>query len=157
MKLNEIAEEIHRDLGAPTSPSQGIIKFWLRENIGSLNCALATDYSIINHEISPELGENEKAIYKQMYIVYYYGWLIRINTGSAAFDAIVEVTSDGATVRKVANNAVVQNFIQLKKSAMDELDKLKNGYKSGGNILPKQIVGDDTEEFYSSTEEIDRE
>jgi len=154
MKIIEIAEEIHRDLGSPDSISRGSIGFWLREHIGDINTLLGLDYEIINYEISPELGEKEKSIYKLLYEVFYYEFIIKKNYGAGAFDAIVEVTSDGATVRKISNNQAAQTFIQLKKQRALDLKTLINAYKSPGNIIPKQTVGDDTEEqtlFISST------
>lgn len=159
MILTEIAEEIHRDLGAPSSPSQGIIKFWLRENIGLLNNRLQTDYEInlTTYEISPTLGEKEKSIYKKMYMIDYFEGIIRKNLGANAFNAIVEVTSDGATVRTVQNTNVAQTFIQLKKEASKELDKLVNSYHSPGNVVPKQVTGDDTQEADIIENESERE
>lgn len=147
MILDEIAEEIHRDLGAPSAPSQGLIKFWLRENIGLLNNLLAAEFQInlTTYEISPELDEKQKVIYKKLYMIDYYDGIIRKNVGASAFNAIVEVTSDGATVRKVQNTNVANMFIQLKKSNLEELTKLINMYNAPGNVVPKQVTGDDTE------------
>jgi hypothetical protein len=145
--LDEIAEEIHRDLDAPSSTSQGLIKFWLRENIGLLNNLLTTDFMINlnDYEIYPSLDEKQKVIYKKLYMIDYYDGMIRKNVGASAFNAIVEVTSDGATVRKVQNTNVANMFIQLKKNNQEELIKLINAYNSPGNIIPKQVTGDDTE------------
>jgi hypothetical protein len=147
MTLHLIAEEIHRELGEPSSPTESIIRFWLSANIGQLNNRIDSEYTIIengiDYESSPELGDNEKSILKLMYFIYYYDFIISSNLGAASFDSILEVTSDGATVRKANKNEIAKTYAQLKKLAMEQLDKLVNGYKSG-SFKALQVVGDDT-------------
>lgn len=143
----DIAIEIAQDQGITDIPP-GTIAFWLRNNIGNLNNAIGTQYIIDTYtsEISGGVGEQEKAIFKKMYLIYYYGKLVNSNLGAASFDAIMEITSDGSTVRKVSKNQIAQNYLALKKQESEELLKLINGYKVGGgngssNI--KTVVGND--------------
>lgn len=105
-----------------------------------------------DYEIYPSLDEKQKVIYKKLYMIDYYDGMIRKNVGASAFNAIVEVTSDGATVRKVQNTNVANMFIQLKKNNQEELTKLINKYNAPGNVIPKQVTGDDTESALPSDE-----
>ena len=145
MKIIEISEELHRELGSPSDISQPYITFWLRDNIGKLNNLIATDYSIdpVTYEISPEFGENEKSLMKELYFISYYDYLINRNTGAAGYGSLVEVTSDGATVRRVAATEVTRAYTQLRKDHTLSLKEAVNGFKNG-SIKPKQVAGDDT-------------
>jgi hypothetical protein len=143
----DIAVEITQDLDiADIAP--GIIGFWLRNNIGNLNNLLGTSYAIdiYNSEISGGVGEQEKAIFKKMYAIYYYGKQVNSNLGATAFDSIMEIASDGSTIRKVSKNQIAQTYLQLKKQETEELNRLVNGYKFGGGPGGSNIgsvVGDD--------------
>ena len=44
MKVVDIADEIFRELGEPTSLSIPAISFWLRTNVGQLNNYIHTEY-----------------------------------------------------------------------------------------------------------------
>jgi hypothetical protein len=153
MKLITVSDELHREIGAPTDYAQPLITFWLRSNIGELNTRLGTGYSITltNYEIYPEMGENEKSIFKEMFFIYYYDRLIMGNLGSASFDSVLEVTSDGATVRKVNKNEVAKTYLLLKKDHIEKLEKFIIDYKSIGSA-PCQVAGDDTYQEWTNTE-----
>ena len=46
MKIVDIADEIHRELGSPSTLSIPAIAFWVRTNVGSMNNHLNTSYEI---------------------------------------------------------------------------------------------------------------
>lgn len=142
----DIALEIIQDLSI-TSIAPGTVAFWIRNNIGNLNNAIGTSYTInaLTSEIQDGVGEQEKAIFKKMYAVYYYGKMVNENLGATAYDSIMEITSDGSTVRKVSKNQIAQTYLQLKKQESDELRSLINGYKNGGSGTSnvEYVVGDD--------------
>lgn len=142
----DIALELTQDLGI-TTIAPGNIAFWIRNNIGNLNNALGTSYVIDQYtsEITNGVGEQEKAIFKKMYAIYYYGKMVNENLGATAYDAVMEITSDGSTVRKVSKNQIAQTYLQLKKEESEELKMLINGYKTGGSggSNVQYVVGDD--------------
>ena len=91
MKVVDIADESHRELGSPTDLSIPAIAFWLRTNLGALNNHINTSF-IVNattYEIEQattdsqgtsvtlEIAEEEKAILKKLYILHYYDSKIR--------------------------------------------------------------------------------
>lgn len=145
MKIAIIADEVHRDLGAPSDISPSAIAYWLRENIGSLNNLIYTDFELSDSgsEVSPELEENEKVILKKMYMVYHLGKKINDYLGAAGTEVITEISQDGQTVRRVNKIELSKTYIQLRKEETNELNKLVLGYKSK-KAVPRQVAGDDT-------------
>ena len=49
MKIVDIADEIYRELGEPSSLSIPAISFWIRSNVGELNNRLNTAFKIYDH------------------------------------------------------------------------------------------------------------
>jgi len=149
MKIVDIADEIFRELGQPTEVSIPQIAFWIRVNVGTLNNTINTCYAIDNNtlEVSPDPGLEEKSILKKLYTIHYYDVKVRSALGAASTDPIVEVTSDGATVRKLNRNQTSQLFLTLKKQEADDFNRLVSNYKMIKS-LPIQVVGDDTVEGF---------
>jgi hypothetical protein len=144
MTVIEISDEIHRDLNMPTDVSVASITFWLRSHIGDLNNLLVTAYALTedSSEFDPELGEEEKSIFKKLYLVHYYDFRIRENLGAAAQDVILEVSSDGANVRTVNRNELAKSYTSLRKMESDMVGSMVNAYRRRGSA-PLQVAGDD--------------
>jgi hypothetical protein len=145
MKIVDIADEIFRELDQPEEVSIPQIAFWVRVNIGTLNNLIYTGYTIDNAtlEISPDPGIEEKAVLKKLYAVHFYDMKIRTSMGANALDAVVEVMSDGAKVRKVNRNQTSQIIVSVRKHEQENLNKLVENYKSLKGA-PVQVAGDDT-------------
>lgn len=144
--VTTIADEIFRELESPSDTSSGAISFWLRDNVGNLNSLLSTSYNLDSTgQFTPEFGNSEKDILKKLYVIYYYNKFIRANLGAASYDSVLEITTDGDTVKKVNKNEIAKTYIQLKNIETDLLNKLINGYKSN-NTSPVAVHGDDIEE-----------
>tara|TARA_Y100000310_G_C20493162_1_gene720250 strand:- start:472 stop:960 length:489 start_codon:yes stop_codon:yes gene_type:complete len=145
MKIVDIADEIFRELDQPLEVSIPQISYWVRVNIGMLNNLIYTEYAIdtATLEINPDLGIEEKAILKKLYAVHFYDMKIRNFMGENALDAVVEVMSDGAKVRKVNRNQTSQIIVSVRKHEQENLDKLIESYKSLKSP-PMQVAGDDT-------------
>ena len=58
-------------------------------------------------------------------------------------DSVLEVTSDGATVRKINKNEVSKTYLSLRRDHVEELNSLVNYFKQN-KFEPIQIAGDDT-------------
>ncbi len=145
----DISDEIYSELGSPSDLSLPLISYWLQRNIGVLNSLIQTSYSILitnispqSIEINPELGEDEKSIYKKAYYIYWYDKLIRANLGAANWDVALEVDSDGATVKTVNKNEIAKTFLMLKKANQEELDELITGYYLN-RTTPLAVAGSD--------------
>ena len=109
MKVVDIADELHRELGDPSSLSIPAIAYWLRTNIGALNSHIKTSYGVnettfeieqkqtdsAGLEETVEIGEQERAILKKMYMVHFYEIKLRENITNLATDTVISVSDDG--------------------------------------------------------------
>mgnify|MGYP006982546400 CR=1 FL=1 len=114
MKVVDIADEIHRELGSPTDYSISAIAFWVRTNIGELNNLIMANYSINDstlevqddcaapNEITPEAV----SLLKKMYNIHYYDLEIKKNLIAISSDSVIEVADQGSSVRKINRNEV---------------------------------------------------
>ncbi|MAH47098.1 hypothetical protein CMI37_14825 [Candidatus Pacearchaeota archaeon] len=155
MKIVDIADEVYRELAAPTSLSIPAVAYWLRSNIGALNNYINTSY-VINattfeieqtdrSDVTSEISEEAKAILKKMYMVHHYDKEIRTNIGAASTDTVIEVSDAGSRVRKINKNEVMKTLANIKKQEHDELQRLIAAFKIKGSA-PRQVTGDDTVE-----------
>ena len=78
MKIVDIADEIHRELGSPATLSIPAIAFWVRTNVGAMNNHINTSYEvnvssleIVDQGDSP-ITMYEIAIMKDKYNIHYY-------------------------------------------------------------------------------------
>ena len=153
MKVVDIADEIFRELASPTSLSIPAIAYWVRSNIGTLNSYLNTTYAInaTSFEIeqgtdtTTEIGEQEKAIIKKMYMVHFYDTKIRGSLIAMDTDTVVEVSDQGSSVRKLNRNEISKTLNSTRNSEYETLVTLINAYKSSKST-PLQVAGDDTVE-----------
>jgi len=143
MKVIIIAEEIFSELGSPADLGVNAISCWLRANVGALNNQIFTSYTLSDNgsEISPELGLEEKAIFKKMYAVYWYSQQVRNNLGAAAY-SFVSLSQDGDTIQTVNKNELSKSYIQMKRMETEELTSLVSSYKQR-SAVPRQVAGDD--------------
>ena len=140
MKVVDIADEIFRELGEPTSLSIPAISFWLRTNVGQLNNYIHTEYSA-----SPpvEIGDNEKTILKKMYFIHYYDQRLRTHMTTMDTDTILSVRDGDSSVTKVNRNEIAKSIAAVKAQEYSELLKMIQAYVSN-KAGPYQVAGDDT-------------
>jgi hypothetical protein len=156
MKIVDIANEIwYTELDETSDTSIAAIAFWLRSNVGKLNESIGTDYSVhettleIVDEDGVEIGLSETAILKEMYLIYWYGRQAKNFLGVSSANILLEVSSDGATVKTVNRNEIAKSYLILLKEARVELQSLINGYVFGKST-PRHVYGDDTESHIPS-------
>lgn len=162
MKVVDIADDVFRELGSPTTLSIPAIAFYIRGSVGALNNYINTDYVLngdleieetvtdnsTGTETATEIGIAETSILKKMYLVHYYDSKIRTNLTSLDADTIVEVTDQGSSVRKVNKNEVSKTLLSIRNQEYEGLQGLIAQYKISKSA-PNQVAGDDTiEGFY---------
>ena len=113
VKIVSIADETYRELASPSDLSIAAISFWLRTNLGQLNNLIATSYTL------------------------------DATLGAASSDSVVEVSSDGARVRKINKNEISKTWMSARNLERDELTRLITAYKLTESS-PRQVAGDDT-------------
>jgi hypothetical protein len=158
MKVVDIANEIYTELGQPKTLSVPPIAHWLRNNVGALNNKLNENFYVdsVDLEIKvdstsggtvtkTEVGDDEKIIFKKLYLIHHYDIQIRDSLGAASTDTIVEIASDGTSVRRVNKIQQSQTYQAAKKLEMEEMNQMVNAYKIKRSS-PMQVAGDDTVE-----------
>ena len=146
MKIIEIAQEIYTSsLNSPTDISVSSISFYLREAaVGKFNNLLGLDLTIgTDAQLSRNLTEAEKSIFKLIYLVNYYDYQTRTTLGAAGTDAVLEVSDFGTTVRKINRSEVSKRWMELRKMTQEDLNDQVRAYNMN-DVRPVQCTGDDT-------------
>lgn len=147
MALSDIAGEIYADLESPSSPDAAAIEIWLRTHIGDLNTALGLSITIVANELSVDLSEAEKSIFKDIYLSSYYGLQIRRYTGASAYDWS-EVTEGDSTVRRVSKNELAKTIQTLKRDLDAALKDKINRYRFDKSLPVSQEAVNNLIQFY---------
>ena len=142
--VTSIAQEIYEEMGEPSDFSIAAIAAWVRRNIGGLGNMLNTEFTIDNStfEISPNLTDIQKYIFKKMYSIYFFDLKIK-STGSLAINDYTSIKDDFGSVQKLNKNEVLKNFYQIRQQEYKELQDLVNKYELN-EVSPLQVAGDDT-------------
>ena len=147
MTTLQIGEEIYLELDSPSDASISLISWWIRTNVGMLNNLLDIGFTVDSAEtFDPTPSESVKIIYKKLFLVYFYNKKALSNLGAAALNLSIDVSSDGARVRRISKNDISKTYNLLKNSAQKELNDLVNAYRLG-SVDPLAIVGPDTSEI----------
>ncbi len=134
MLIIDIATEIYSSLDSPEITSIPAICTWLQYTaITKLNVLLCANFQPDGEDVTPELNGNQAAILTQLYSIYYYDKIIRVNLGAAAYDWS-EIVEGDTNIRRVSKNEIAKNYIQLKKAANDDLVRMILYYRKGLNI-----------------------
>lgn len=129
MKIIDAALEIYDDLGEPEDIALPTIAFWMETKIGKLNSLIGTCYTLVNHQVSPELDIEEAAILEEMYRIRYYEGKINENLGAAG-TAIIEVMDGDSKIRLASKTEVARYFDSQKKDSIKALDGLIFAYNA---------------------------
>ena len=149
MKIVDIADEIYRELATPSDLSIPAIAYWLRSNIGGLNNLIHTEYTIRDYDLElvntdgVEIADNEKTIFKKMYMIHFYDQKLRANMVSLTTDTVLSVRDGDSSVTKLNKNEVNKSIAAVKNQEYMELSIMVGAYKSSKGV-PRQVVGDDT-------------
>lgn len=149
MKVVDIADEIHRELGSPADLAITAIAFWVRTNIGELNNLLYSNFVLnattleIKDECDEEVSPEAVAVLKKMYYIHNYDLEIKKNLISISTDSIIEVSDQGSSVRKINRNEVSKTLSSLRRQETEALNRLIASYRMRKSE-PRQVAGDDT-------------
>ncbi|NBW12419.1 MAG: hypothetical protein EBR82_30750 [Caulobacteraceae bacterium] len=131
-------------MGEPSDFSIAAIAAWVRRNVGGLGNLLNIEFSIdaTTLEITPNLTDVQKYIFKKMYSIYFFDIKIK-SAGSLALTDYVSIKDDFGSVQKLNTNEVLKSFYQIRKQEYEELKSLVDTYNIN-EITPLQVAGDDT-------------
>jgi hypothetical protein len=150
--VTSIAQEIYEEMGEPSDFSIAAIAAWVRRNIGGLGNSINTEFQINNEtfEITPNLTDAQKYIFKKMYSIYFFDLKIK-STGSLAINDYTSIKDDFGSVQKLNKNEILKNFYQIRQQEYKELKDLTTKYALNAAI-PIQVAGDDTIPGYYDSE-----
>ncbi len=140
------------DLDSSEETSVPAIAQKLRFSIGPLNVLLNTNlyvdpttFEIIDRDNGQEITEEQIAIFRLMYLDYYYTKQVKSYLGAGGIDSVLSVQQDGHIIRGTDRNTTAKSYIELKKLNAQNLKDLLNDYKygKGGGSIAKQVTGDD--------------
>lgn len=142
--VTSIAQEIYEEMGEPSDFSIAAIAAWVRRNIGGLGNMINTQFSIDSSslEITPNLTDVQKYIFKKMYSVYFFDLKIK-STGSLAINDYTSIKDDFGSVQKLNKNEILKNFYQIRQQEYKELKDSVDKYEIN-EVTPLQVAGDDT-------------
>lgn len=143
--LLDLSNSTHQDLGSPNSLVPGIISYWYRSHIGDLNILINSSYVIngAGDDFSPLLIDIDAAIFKSLYFVKYFQSKALENLNASSIDSILEVSENGATVRRVSRNQIAQMFMSSQRQENEYLNELLNFYKLNTGGTPVSVDGSD--------------
>ena len=150
MTVTDIANEIYLEWGEPNDISIPSISYYLIHNIGKLNIRIDSCYEIVNEEISPELGETQKQIYKKIYEVEYLKRRVNNALGAASLSSVQTIKDGARTVTKFNKNEIAKTYLSAQKDAAEELTQLVLGYKAN-NADPRESRVVDDEGYYTDS------
>jgi hypothetical protein len=150
MKLSDISSDTWMsELNEDSDSSIASIAQWYRGNIGSLNNLISSNYyidpntfEIINSDSGTEIGVNEVAIFKKMFLIYYYSKTMKKFLGVLGIDTVKSINQDGIIVVLNDRNQISKIYLELKKNAQEELKQLLNNFKFN-KTRGLQVEGDD--------------
>lgn len=142
--IADISSEIFLDLDQPSDLILAVIAQWLRNNIGKLNILIGSCYDIdsTTFEFTPDISLADKSVFKKIYELKWVNSKILSTLGAAGTSSVLEVTSDGASVKRINTNEIAKSWIQLRKEITQELKDLLKEYKIS-SYTPLQVFGDD--------------
>jgi hypothetical protein len=159
MKVVDIADEIYRELGEPSTLSIPAITYWVRSNVGQMNNLIHTDFFINSKDLElvetidsvlVEIGEEEKAIIKKMYFIHFYDQKLRSHMIAMDTDTVISVRDGDSGVTKINRNEMTRSMASIKAQEYNELQIMVGSYKTT-KAAPIQVAGDDTQSYESAS------
>jgi len=147
--VHDLADEI---FGNEFEYDSGYAQFyfisgWLANNVGQLNTKLFTDFYVEGRNFTPtgEFQQEERSIYKQMYLYEFYVKKTRqVLRGVDSAVDFVSLREGDTAITRTNKNELAKTYRGLAKDAKEELDQLTSHYKIY-RAAPVQVAGLDGE------------
>lgn len=153
---------VYTELDEPENFSIAKISAWFLDNanVGKLNNLIGTQISgvaykdqygvVTGYDLVPNPSNDQLAIYKMMFDFEYFKNQARFATSSSLVEGEDWVTlgEGDSRVQRVNKNEIAKNYRALARDIKQDLDKAVKMYLKY-NLVPDQIVGDDTEGVYN--------
>ena len=129
------------------------ISGWLANNVGQLNAKIFTEFEVVSGNFTPtgEFKQEERAIYKQMYLYEFYTKKTRqVLRGVDSSTDFVTLREGDTMITRTNKNELAKTYRGLANDAKEELDNLIDSYKIF-QAAPVQVAGFDGSPLASGT------
>ena len=128
------------------------ISGWLANNVGMLNTKIYSQFSVEGANFVPTgtFQQEERAIYKQMYLYEFYTKKTRqVLRGVDSSVDFVTLREGDTMITRTNKNELAKTYRGLANDAKEELDKLITSYNLY-QAAPVQVAGEDGQVYFPS-------
>jgi len=128
------------------------ISGWLANNIGQLNTKIYTEFEVVSGNFTPtgEFKQEERAIYKQMYLYEFYTKKTRqVLRGVDSEVDFISLREGDSMITRTNKNELAKTYRGLANDANAELEKLITSYNMY-QAAPVQVAGEDGQVYFPS-------
>jgi hypothetical protein len=129
------------------------ISGWLANNVGQLNNRIYSSFEVENGNFMPSgaFRQEERAIYKQMYLYEFYTKKTRqVLRGVDSAVDFISLREGDTAITRTNKNELAKTYRTLANDAMQELDKLITSYTIY-QAAPLQVAGEDGSPLYTGS------
>lgn len=128
-----------------TGIATGSVANWLRSNLGLLNVRLRTTFSLNESGcVTGSINSAQSGIYTEMYYCYYYQRKANEMMGAASYDWVEIQGEDQGKIKRISQNDVAKNFMNMKKDTCEHVDSLVTWYHKYYNpLVSRQVLYND--------------
>lgn len=129
------------------------ISGWLANNVGLLNTKIYTQYSVQNSNFVPtgSFQQEERAIYKQMYLYEFYTKKTRqVLRGIDSSVDFVTLREGDSMITRTNKNELAKTYRGLANDAREEMERLITSYNIY-QAAPVQVAGEDGSPIFTGS------
>jgi hypothetical protein len=129
------------------------ISGWLANNVGALNTKIHTSFGTENGNFTPtgSFLQEERAIYKQMYLQEFYVKKTRqVLRGIDSAVDFITLREGDTMITRTNKNELAKTYRGLATDAQQELERLVTAYNIH-QAAPVQVAGDDGSPIYTGS------
>lgn len=129
------------------------ISGWLANNVGLLNTKIYSQYSVQNSNFEPTglFQQEERAIYKQMYLYEFYTKKTRqVLRGVDSSVDFVTLREGDTMITRTNKNELAKTYRALANDAREEIERLVSSYNIY-QAAPVQVAGEDGSPIFTGS------
>lgn len=129
------------------------ISGWLANNVGLLNTKIYTQYSVQDSNFVPtgSFQQEERAIYKQMYLYEFYTKKTRqVLRGIDSSVDFVTLREGDSMITRTNKNELAKTYRGLANDAREEMERLITSYNIY-QAAPVQVAGEDGSPIFTGS------
>ena len=129
------------------------ISGWLANNVGLLNTKIYSQYSVQNSNFEPTglFQQEERSIYKQMYLYEFYTKKTRqVLRGVDSSVDFVTLREGDTMITRTNKNELAKTYRGLANEAREEMERLVSSYNIY-QAAPVQVAGEDGSPIFTGS------